>query len=310
MEYTSMIILSILFTLMIIVIYKIVIGDQIIISELFKISSGPKYKLGIISIFKNEQDYMEEWLDFHIAQGFDQIYLYSNDSNLEKYSFLTNPKYRCFIKLINWVNKQNDGANTIQRQAYWDCVKKYGSECQFLLLLDLDEFVHPYKQFKSVGEYIDSLKNEWKNIKCFKIQRYNFGSDGHITKPNISVTTAYTKHEKKCSTYKAMANTDYIDTHKQFYGVHDFPYINVETKAKVFNEYLNYDKTGFPCGCDEQDINEIPLVINHYYTKSYEEYMKRCELWKDGGINPIGYRKNCNLEFALKDMNVSNEFKI
>lgn len=275
--------------------------------ENMSIDTNPKkYTLAIVSIFKNEQDYMEEWLDYHIAQGFDQIYLYSNDPDISKYEYLLNPKYVGYITLINWINKQNYNSNTIQRQAYQDCVKNYSHMCQFLLLLDLDEFVHPIKSFSTTKEYINSLKPFWNKIQCFKIQRFNFGSNGHKTKPIIPVTQAYTKHEKICSTYKTLANTDYIDKNAQFYGVHDFPYIsnkNNENNAKIYNSYLSYEKTGFPCGCENDNINEIPLVINHYYTKSYNEYIERCKLWKNGGINPIGFRENCEKEFENKNVN-------
>ena len=279
-----------------------------LVKEEFKSSKLKKYKLCIVAIFKNEQDYMEEWIDYHIAQGFDQIFLYCNDPNLNKYPYLLNDKYKKFVTLIDWTNKENNGSNTVQRQAYKDCIKNYGNLCQFLLILDLDEFVHPYKQFNTVSDYIDSLIHDWSNIQSFKIQRYDFGSNGHKKKPNIPVTNAYTKHEKICSTYKAMANMDYVDTNDSFFGVHDFPYSNLD--GKIYNDYLNYRETGYPSGCKQNSINEIPLVINHYYTKSYDEYIKRCDLWKNGGINPIGYRKNCEEEFKNRDVNDSEDFKL
>ena len=43
----------------------------------------------IMTIFKNEQDYMEEWLDHHYTQGFDQIFMYCNDPNIQNYSFFS-----------------------------------------------------------------------------------------------------------------------------------------------------------------------------------------------------------------------------
>ena len=44
------------------------------------------------------------------------------------------------------------------------------------------------------------------------------------------------------------------------------------------------------------------IVINHYYTKSYEEFMARCDLWKSGGVNPEGGRKNCKKLFKKRDI--------
>ena len=144
--------------------------------------------------------------------------------------------------------------------------------------------------------------------KCYdkKIQRYNFGSDGHIKKPYGNVIDNYKKHEKICSSYKALANSKFLDVNSDYYGVHDHPYKDID--GIIYNSYLKYDEDEDedtyigPNSCDKNSINEIPLVINHYYTKSQEEYMKRCKLWVNGGINNHGYRENCEENFKEKDV--------
>ncbi len=298
---TKLIILLIL--LLIIIITSIILNYLLnkYTKEQFTIKPK-KYNLAIMAIFKNEQDYMEEWIEHHLSQGFEQIYLYSNDPNIHNYTYLSNPKYIQYIRLIDWVNQKNNGAQTIQRQAYTHCVKNYSSECQFLLMLDLDEFVIPIKSYSKVSDYINSLKPEWNQIKAFKIQRYDFGSNGHISKPFGTVVSNYKSHEKICSSYKTLANTDYINSELDFYGVHDFN-LNPNKQGKIFNNYFGYHETGFPNSCKPNSINEIPLVINHYYTKSYEEYLLRCDLWKQGGINPIGHRTDCVNKFKSRDVN-------
>lgn len=39
-----------------------------------------KYQLSITCIAKNEGKYIKEWVEYHLAQGVDCIYLYDNDS--------------------------------------------------------------------------------------------------------------------------------------------------------------------------------------------------------------------------------------
>jgi hypothetical protein len=260
-----------------------------------------EYTIAIMGIFKNEQDYMEEWLNHHIAQGVEQIYLYCNDPDLSKYPYLLDKKYDKYVTLIDWVDKENDGPNTIQKQAYFDCVKNYSSYCQFLLMLDLDEFLTPIKNYKTITQYIYSMKKSWDTIKAFKIQRYDFGSNGHIKKPKGGVVQNYKYHEKLCSSFKTMANTDYIDKDYYFFGVHDYNFL--DTPGKIYNEYFGYHETGFPNSCKPGNINELPMVINHYYTKSYDEYLARCNMWKDGGVNPVGYRTDCENKFNSRDVN-------
>lgn len=253
--------------------------------------SNNKYKLCIMAIFKNEEEYLEEWLQHHINQGINHFYLYCNDENIKKYNFLE--KYKDKITLIPWTNKINKGSQTIQRQAYTHCVQTHNEEYDYIMMLDIDEFLVHLEKDKKIIDFMDSL--DYENTKAIKVQRYDFGSNGHIKKPEGKVIDNYTKHENICSSYKTIANSQYVDITKNFYGVHDFNFINKE--GKIYNDYFSYKYTGFPNSCKEEIINEIPIVINHYYTKSYDEYMKRCKLWENGGINTVGYRKDCETLF-------------
>jgi hypothetical protein len=258
------------------------------------------YGISIMCIFKNEQDYMEEWIQYHKSQGIDHIFMYCNDPNLKNYPYLNN-QYKNFITIIDWVNKTNQGSMTIQRQAYTHCVNNYSNQTQFLLMLDLDEFLVTTKGYLKVSDYIGSIKSNWDKIKAFKIPRYDFGSNGHITKSTSLVMSNYKLHEKLCSSYKTMANTDFVNKNEKFFGVHDFNFI--DKSGKIFNNNFGYHETGFPNSCKTNFINDIPLVINHYYTKSYQEYLSRCQLWIDGGINPIGHRTDCENKFKSRDIN-------
>lgn len=247
-----------------------------------------------MAIFKNEHTYMEEWLKHHLEQGISHFYLYSNDEKMENYIFLD--KYKNNITVIPWINKKNNGSSTIQRQAYTHCIKNYSNSCKYIMMLDLDEFLFGIND--KVINIINKLEleSDTVQIKSIKIPRFDYGSDGHIKRPSGDVRNNYFTKEKICSSYKTIANTDFL-LMTDFYGVHDFPFNDKE--GKVYNSYFSYRETGLPNGC-KSNINEVPLVIHHYYTKSYEEYMDRCKLWKNGGINTIGYRKNCKEEFEKR----------
>lgn len=260
------------------------------------------YYLCIMAIFKNEQTYMQEWLDHHVKQGVQHFYLYSNDPKMENYRFLKDLKYQGYLTVIPWVNKQNHGAETIQRQAYTHCIQTYNDQYQYLMMLDIDEFLCPTGNKKqNVLTVLQRITVQNSNkIKALKIPRFNYGSDGHIHRPKGNVMNNYFNHEKICSSYKTIANSKYIDNSKKFYGVHDFPLkndINDQNQGLIINPYFTYEKTGFPNGCSTNDVNQVPLIIKHYYTKSYDEYMQRCQLWTNGGVNNIGYRTNCDTTF-------------
>lgn len=277
-------------------IIPILIITTIIILLLIHHNQQPKYNLTIMAIFKNEHLYMQEWLNHHISNGIQHFYLYSNDPNMSNYPYLQNPIYQKYITIIPWTDKQNNGPDTIQRQAYTHAIQNFNHEYKYIMMLDIDEFITSTDPSKKVIDIINQLD---PNTKAVKVQRYNFGSNGHKTKPDGLVQNNYTKRENICSSYKTIANSKYINTYKKFYGVHDF---NFMYGGKVYNDYFNYD-TGYPNQCTNTSINEIPLIINHYYTKSYDEYIERCKLWKDGGVNTVGYRKDCEKMFKERDNN-------
>jgi len=268
--------------------------------ELFKTSD--KNRLSIMAIFKNEELYLEEWLQHHIKEGINHFYLYSNDKNMEKYNFLD--KYQDKITIIPWTNNRHFINSTVQRDAYTHCINKYIDEYDFLLMLDIDEFLVSLLKNKKVIDIVN--KFDKNKVKAVKLQRYNFGANGHIKKPYGHVMHNYKKHEKICSSYKAIANSKYINTSYKYYGVHDHPYKNKE--GIIYNSYFKYDEDDInntyigPNKCNKNSVNEIPLVINHYYTKSQEEYLKRCNLWTNGGINNINYRKDCKKNFKKSDV--------
>lgn len=254
-----------------------------------------KYNICIMAIFKNEEAYLEEWLQHHIKLGVNHFYLYCNDPDIHKYTYLSN--YDKYITVIDWTNKKNDKYKlyeSIQRQAYYHCVNTYKAECRFLMMLDIDEFLFPTSYSSDINRYTR------EDVKAIKVPRYNYGSDGHMTKPPGDVTSNYKTHEKICSSYKTIANTDYLDESKKFYGVHDYNYKHID--GVVYNPYLAYSKEGYPRGCTKNDINEIPFVINHYASKSKEEYIARCKMWEHGGVNPVNHRKDCDSSFDKNDI--------
>ena len=263
-----------------------------------KVFAPKKYQLAILSIFKNEQDYMEEWLDHHIEQGVEHFYLYSNEKSkddLDKYPYLKSEKYKGKLTIINWPYTYNSSIeDTVQKRAYNDCIKYYSHECQFLALLDLDEFIAPLND-KRVIDIINAL--DMPNTRGIKLMRFNYGSNGHIKKPKGKVSDNYKLHEKLCSSFKSIANTDYLNKNGSFYGVHEFPFKYYS--GKVYNNYFRYPGDYMKCKKDSK--TEIPLIIKHYYTKSKEEYFERCNLWKKGGVNPVNCRHNCKGNFNKVD---------
>jgi len=278
------------------IICLVIILIAILVISIIRIKKGPKYKLCVMTIFHSEGGYMEEFIDHHMKHGISHIYAYMNDPDRAAYSYLFD-KYKDYVTVIPWIDKKNDGTNSVQRQAYYHCTKNFIDEFEYILMLDIDEFIISTERNTRVIDIINSIDRD--TTKAIKVQRYDFGSSGHIKKPIGGVKENYVYREKICSSYKTIANSLFIDTEKKYYGVHDFPYNT--RKGHIYNSYFNYENGGCPNGCTENSVNEIKLMICHYRTKSYDEYLERCTLWKNGGINPYLYRTDCKNTFHKYD---------
>ena len=253
-----------------------------------------KYFLCMVAIFKNEEDYLEEWLRFHIKQGFDHFYLYDNNNivpNKQTKKILL--KFKNKITHIKWNNVESDELRTVQRKAYQNCVKNYKNQFQWLMIADIDEFVYCTDNKLSLKQVIKKYSN--KNTPSIRVPRYNYG-DGFHKKKQKNVIKSYLYRERNPSSYKSISNIDYIDLMRHTYGVHRYLYT---TDNDTINHHLLIK--------NDDNLNnnfEIPIRMNHYYTKSKEEYIKRCKGWdKKKLINYLGSRTSCDDEQNYQDIN-------
>lgn len=270
-------------------IYIIIILLILIVARII-IKKRRKYFVAIVAIFKNENDYLEEWLDFHIKQDIDHFYLYdNNDISYDDETMKILNKYKDKITYVVWNNVETTPLYTTQRRAYQHCVDTYGKEFKWIALVDIDEFIYSTQNELSIKQIINSYTDH--DTPFIKIPRYNFGDSGYNTKQE-SVIKSYVKREKNFSSYKAISNIDYIDLQKHTFGVHRFLY----TKDDGINK-------GIKIKNEKVLISKIPIVMNHYYIKSKEEYIKRCNMWSNNKINSIGYRDDCFDEDNYKLIN-------
>ncbi len=105
--------------------------------------------LAVCAIFKNEGRYIEEWLDFHLAQGVEHFYLYDNGSTDDGLRRLAPYITRGLVTLIDWPIAWTDRA---QYRAYNDCVTKVKDRVHWLAFIDIDEFL-----FSRSGDLLPTL---------------------------------------------------------------------------------------------------------------------------------------------------------
>lgn len=221
--------------------------------------------LSVLCISKNEGSYLKEWIEYHKLVGVERFYFYDNDS-----SDNTKEVLEPYIKAGNVIYHEISG-NSQQFPAYRDCIRKYARETRWLAIIDIDEFIVPIEK-----ESISNFLKDYEKYPAVGINWVNFDSNGHETKPSEHgglVIANYTRirSESKDSLkgnqhIKSIVNPkDVITIDSPHYAVYMGGTGAVtENFDTVYGAFTNIHSSS-------------KIQINHYYTKSREEYIQKCQ---------------------------------
>jgi len=191
-----------------------------------------KHRLAIAAIFKHENLYLREWIEYHRMVGVDHFYLYDNDGGEEALKILK--QYR------------EEGLVT---------PRHYREQCQWLMKIDIDEFLVPLE-----GDQLLPIIERYASnprIRGIRIPRINFGHSGHTKKPAGLTIEAYTCRESAKSDHKDLARGEFLSNNDYSSSAHSWRY-RLLKRGRTIGESKVAD-----------------MRVNHYYTKSLEEYLAR-----------------------------------
>ena len=227
------------------------------------------YNLAVVAIFKDEGKYLKEWLDYHLLAGVEHFYLYNNDSSDDYEKILAPYVENNLVTLKNFPGKLQ------MYPAYHDAIENFRFECRYMAFIDLDEFIFP-KTNQSVVEVADEIFSKDERVAGLAINWQVFGSN-NLEKADYSrgVLERFTSrapsdwngfsgdggniYRKVISNPRMIYHA--LNPHYAYYFDEKFA-VNTDAK-KVPPMYRNY-----PIRADK-------IVVNHYYAKSMEEFLKK-----------------------------------
>jgi cpsT len=237
---------------------------------------GNKYKVSICAIFKDEADYLQEWIEFHRIVGVEHFYLYNNNSS-DNYIHVLKPYIdQGIVSLINWPKPQS------QMEAYQDFMNNNASETEWVGFIDLDEYVIPNEN-STIYDFLKKFKNRPAVIIYWKC----FGTSGYIKRDVKRLITEdfVVAWNKYVDIGKFFFNTKYNYTpnltQNNYMHYMWAKYKNMELPpVNVFDKVCTY-------GFNPVKDDSMPIQINHYLIKSYEEYTQK-KAKRGGGVHPVG----------------------
>jgi len=221
-----------------------------------------KSRLAIATIFKHENAYLREWIEFHHMVGFDHFFLYDNDGSEESRALLQGYEEAGLVTRHPWTHLDGTRHDSVTRfggrdknhMAFGHAATHHRNDCEWLMKVDIDEFVMPTEE-ESVLATVDGYDRN--KIKGLQLPRINFGDGGHRKKPDGLVVESYTHREREISDHKDLANTHFLSDNRFKNSAHSWAYRLTAGGKKI----------------PQREIRG--LRINHYYTKSLEECLLR-----------------------------------
>jgi len=218
----------------------------------------------IICIAKHESNYIEEFVKYHLALGFDKIYIYDNE-DVPTYAELLKSYGESVI--VNHLPGKN-----YQRLPQYEALQRFvdnymlNPEITHVAHIDIDEFIvlHKHNNITDfIREFIHSDENP--TIMCGGIAmnwRF-FGSNGHNEYKNEPLTFRFTKRQDTGNSHvKTIFN-------KYFYGYHHNPHIIGVTNP---NFPIKTTSGIVMNGPFNSDMDFSVVQINHYKSKTWEEF--------------------------------------
>lgn len=229
-----------------------------------------KFDVAVVAIFKGEDEYLQEWVEFHRIVGVDHFFLYDNGDSaasraiLEPYIAEELVTYIPFPEFGEKSMRSRYGKDqfrklSMQNLAYGDCTRMYGNYCRWLIKIDLDEFIYPLVPYENLKEAFNQFDRP--DVKGFSVRAWRFGPSGRIVRSGLPVIETYTmRHPEPDINWKVVGKGKYVSKVSGYHGAHTWFY-----KFIPFISHL-------------YDTDTLESVwINHYYIKSKKEYLDKIE---------------------------------
>ncbi len=259
-----------------------------------------KYYCSICLIIRDENEYLEEWLEWHVRQGVEHFYIYDHGSKQPVSEYIATLDKTISDKIT--VRDFGGSHDFAQHEAYNDCLKRYAKESRWIGFIDADEMVRV-----KCGKKIPELLKYYESFAGLFMRWIVYDANGQIKKSDKPLRERFT-HVTPTDIDDGIGKTfvqplliKYMNTHNGY--VYKGFYVVDENRRKVDdNEIRKYDST--------DDL----VCVDHYYTKSYEEWLEKM---RRGTCDPLYNRKyndffmyNPDMEYCREDLTLEQKYEV
>jgi hypothetical protein len=225
-------------------------------------SDGVQQRYLALCLFvKDENEYLAEWLDYHLLLGVEHFFVYDNNSRRPIRTTVAKYVRRGLVTVYDWPE------TTAGRQcrAYAECLQNHGREFFWIGFIDTDEFIVPAN-----GKKLPQFLRRYEPYGALGIFWLCFGSNGLLKKPKRGVLRSFIRR-----------------SHESFESNEHVKCI-VNTRFAVPEPAADPHQFHFAPGYFAVDENENPILgprrrprtsqqirLNHYIVRSRVEFVAK-----------------------------------
>jgi hypothetical protein len=237
--------------------------------------------IAIVTMLKDEEAYVDEWLAFHRAIGVRHFIIYDNGSTDQTAAIIGNRLTSDEFTLVPWAGRMVDmsaGAqlnNQVLASAH--AILNFGAAFSWMAFIDVDEFLLP-----KIGRTIEDALKSSGGFPNISLPWHMFGTGGHKMKPQGGVLKNYTvrsaepiSRRKNATNFKCIVDPcEVTEVSVHHFETRQYGERTCNDAGKVFSRRERKNPSFY---------SSASLQLNHYYTKSTEEFEEKI---RRGPVSP------------------------
>lgn len=244
--------------------------------EGFPKKEAKEVKAAVVCIAKLENQYISEWVDYHLGIGFDHVYVCDNNlKDGERIEDALTEKQLEKVTVIDYRGRVS-GNCSVQNQSYTSTYREYSSLYDWMFFIDCDEFITLAKH-PSIKEYLS--EEIFRSFKTIRLHWLCYGDNGLVENDGRPVLERFTTPSGK----------KYVVQHKSAVrgGLPNVRMVSPHVTNRINGVCNNVGTYECYTGtCNTREPNYDWAYIRHYITKSTKEYVEnKKRKWVKGVCN-------------------------
>ena len=231
----------------------------------------------ILTVIKNEHEYLDEWIKYHLNLGIDHIFIfedidsdshkeiinkYNGEVTLNSIEVVLNEKDLKNVKELKLSKTQNPQEIYFQKcLIYIQKLHQYN----WCFVIDNDEFI----TLENNDNQLKEILSLYKDYDAFVLQWKIYGANGYVNKPNYFNKGLIETYIKE-SDYPGHNVLEW--TSKTCYNVNTFKETYFKNNHQP-SDKCKWCKTDYSSDRKKLVFNNV--YLRHYMTKSWEEYISK-----------------------------------